>query len=855
MASYTDKIPQFSPYVEQLPVEAMVKVGMEKQRRYDEGVKRIQTEVDKIAGMDVIRDVDRQYLQSKLDQLSTQLRTVAAGDFSDNQLASSTAGMAAQIGRDPILLNSVASTARYRDEVKRMNEARKEGKSSVQNEWDFDLNSGEWLNSKDLNKSYNSRYQKYIDVDEKWLKVFKDLHSDLREYDIPYERNPDGSINRDKTAAAMQRISKETVSAAKIENALRASLSPEELNQLSINGRYQFRGVAPDVIAKQAVQKYQAQIDENLSNIKDLQGFANLSTSDPVKRVKALQTIEDLKAMNTSLSEQRSSEYQMVQMNPEAAKGEIYKNGAISQFARAYAWENNKENILTNPLQTQKNWEVDAALRKANYLLSLRGQKWDEYKDKFDMDMQEKDYQLKFQKQQFEMYGGSKPPETYLQANTKLKSPLAARLADETNWRDNYNNAVKDIAKRTGASPEQVMNAIEKYAIGDPTSVAEANLVIPTRFREQAYQAFKDKSRADRSAALREKVRRDIENSDKYKAKLGEVAAAVQNLGNVNLQMPDGSVLTYTPDEIVKIVSKQKMSSQRTALSYAPVTDITFGEDLDEKERKFVQYPGILKSDIFNKYNQALTQDLSKVQKEIDNEVDKKLNEVDITYIPRVVGVVLPGDKGAIARRSWETHVTNALLKFDSDLNLTPGADEAMSASDSKKLRGWMTGNTKDDLQYAVLTQGDKTYALVVNGNDEVTVPLTKAEALDLPVYDPGAPSEEYKEMVRVQNQGDGSTNPTGDFASAYFKRFDMPAVSYNVVADVEQDTMNPGKQYITFQIMTDIGVLPLQVQRPLDRDTALNYIHTMTNEKIKNLYLSNPLIPQDWKEAIKALP
>jgi hypothetical protein len=32
MASFTDIIPQFNPYVQQLPVEAMVQVGVAKQK-------------------------------------------------------------------------------------------------------------------------------------------------------------------------------------------------------------------------------------------------------------------------------------------------------------------------------------------------------------------------------------------------------------------------------------------------------------------------------------------------------------------------------------------------------------------------------------------------------------------------------------------------------------------------------------------------------------------------------------------------------------------------------------------------------------------------------------------------------
>ena len=83
MASWTDKIPTFNPYVQQLPVEAMVQVGMQKQKQYDEGIQKIQTNIDNVAGLDIAKDSDRVYLQSKLNQLGNDVRTFAAGDFSN----------------------------------------------------------------------------------------------------------------------------------------------------------------------------------------------------------------------------------------------------------------------------------------------------------------------------------------------------------------------------------------------------------------------------------------------------------------------------------------------------------------------------------------------------------------------------------------------------------------------------------------------------------------------------------------------------------------------------------------------------------------------------------------------------
>ena len=111
MASWTDKIPTFNPYVAQLPVEAMVQVGMYKQKQYDEGIQKIQTNIDNVAGLDIAKESDKVYLQSKLNQLGNDLKIVAAGDFSNFQLVNSVNGMTNQIVKDANVQAAVASTA------------------------------------------------------------------------------------------------------------------------------------------------------------------------------------------------------------------------------------------------------------------------------------------------------------------------------------------------------------------------------------------------------------------------------------------------------------------------------------------------------------------------------------------------------------------------------------------------------------------------------------------------------------------------------------------------------------------------------------------------------------------------
>ena len=167
MASFTDNIPQFNPYVQQLPVEAMVSVGMEKQRRYDEGLQKIQSNIEQIAGLELAKPIHKQYLQSKLNELGSNLQTFAASDFSNFQLVNSVGGMIGQISKDPVIMNAFKSTQHIKKQQEYMEKAKRDGKSSPENEAWFNDELSQWYNNPDLNTSFNGEFYEYVDVDKK----------------------------------------------------------------------------------------------------------------------------------------------------------------------------------------------------------------------------------------------------------------------------------------------------------------------------------------------------------------------------------------------------------------------------------------------------------------------------------------------------------------------------------------------------------------------------------------------------------------------------------------------------------------------------------------------------------------
>jgi hypothetical protein len=371
MASFTDIIPKFNPYVQQLPVEAMVKVGMAKQQAYEQNVTKIQSEIDNIAGLDIMRDVDRNYLQSKLNELGNNLTKFAAADYSNFQLTNAVGGMTKQIAKDKYIKNAVSSTAWYRKQAAEMEKAKSEGKSSTQNQWDFNEKVNAYLSSTDLETSFKGTYRPYTDVKKKAMDAIKALHPNLMQYDIPFEIK-DGKINTGKIADAMQRYKIEGIDENQIKQAIYATLSPDDINQLSIDARYQFRDVTPDQLVERATLNYDIQKKDAKKTL-DLLIEQRGVTTDPTTLSKINNSIEYYESLlgkdgkPGQLDEQFSENLKNAVNNPDGVKLSIYKDGFVKEFANAFTWKTKTEELQTNPIRQQMNWVAEMTLKQKEY--------------------------------------------------------------------------------------------------------------------------------------------------------------------------------------------------------------------------------------------------------------------------------------------------------------------------------------------------------------------------------------------------------------------------------------------------------------------------------------------------------
>ena len=371
MASFKDTIPQFNPYIQQLPVEAMVKVGMEKQQRYDQGIQRIQSQIDQVAGLSLYRDSDKQQLQSKLNELGSKLKTVAAADFSNYQLVNSVAGMASTIMKDPVVLAGVQSTQNIKNNEKIMEEARQKGELTPENLDFYNKRLAAYegaglVDEKGKPIVFGAKYEPYFDVFKYAKETFDAIKPDKLTWDQVYETDDQGNVKVDPAtkkpiySPVMIKMEKEGRFPQKVRETLDQIFSdPRVSKQLQITGEYNFKGYSPETLKQTISNQESTVLAAQNSQIADLtlkkNGMKTQEEKDAVdvEIGKIQNSISNIKERYTKLKETADA-------SPDAIRGYLYENDVRSRYTTMFGQMSTSQTTMSNP-----GWEANFKIQQA----------------------------------------------------------------------------------------------------------------------------------------------------------------------------------------------------------------------------------------------------------------------------------------------------------------------------------------------------------------------------------------------------------------------------------------------------------------------------------------------------------
>jgi hypothetical protein len=345
--------------VQELPVDAMLKVGMYKQAKYEEGVQRIQSQLDQVYGLSVSRPADKQYLESKLGELNNNLKLVAAGDFSNQQLVNSVGGMAGQISKDRRIQNAMASTANIGKQGQIMDIARQKGELAPENEDLYNEQLGKYLASTEEDASFvNGKYVPYTNVFKKLKDAADAVGIDSQDVSQIFETDSRGNPIPDGKGGfkwnpimATEKLKGKDV--GKVLSMFKASLTPQDYQQLAITGRYTYKNAGPEDLAKLVESDYASDKSKLTAAIDDVKlRLHNEEGSQNPDREKLTDLAEQYKYyndLNDDLDKSIASEIDNLAKNPDGAKGSLYTRKYLNTMAMGMSGIEKSKSYSLNP--------------------------------------------------------------------------------------------------------------------------------------------------------------------------------------------------------------------------------------------------------------------------------------------------------------------------------------------------------------------------------------------------------------------------------------------------------------------------------------------------------------------------
>jgi hypothetical protein len=805
MASFTDTISQFNPYIKQLPVEAMTQVGMYKQQKYDEGVQKIQGYVDNIAGLDVYKDIDKVYLQSKLNELGSKLKTVAAGDFSNQQLVNSVGGMATQIVKDPIIQEAVTSTKWIRKGEEELEQARKAGKNSIQNEsWWREHEVGSWLNDGKVGSAFRGRYTEYTDMEKKLRDVAKEVHEYDNSIESPFMRDNlgrtlyfyknakgeevatlDPTKGTNKIDAAILKTKVKGKSAQKILDNFYMSLDENDKKQLGIDGWYHYKGVSGDQLKAKVKNDIVSTFEMKKKNISDeivkltveLASNENL-TSDQKTLIRTQLNNYQKLSKGGGLDKMLQQSIASVDTTDEMSlKQSVYTEKFLEGLASNIAYQDMETEYKTNPYQVQLMAAKDLEFKYWNAQRDQRNKDREYGLDVTRLQME----QVKANREEAEFYKKiTGDPYIWKNLGVDAENKALPTLATLDKDISQVNSDMRAYAmanlnmlpNKNGLTADQAMAAFDKlvdeYTKNPKPSDDPEKLRVLNEYRNMRVDLLRRISNRDFISQESEKrFGKNFENLLKDESGIndrnGRQLYSAAELSSVGLNL----------QQFVKYVTPSVSGSPSTGVAQ---TKMVVDKEGIINKYKDTKYAPIAQAYAKKMSGESLTpteQGLMKRVTEINDNMKKAtqaLQKQKLAFESEKIGEMMPQFQQVATTLNMEDKDTQRAV--ESAIGNMYAFYERFGSSESERFNpntvtSWRTGKEAKDLKYIIKKSADGSGgALVIMKGDEIQeVPLGS----ELGAYFPKAVATNPMENIKVmiQSSPTKTTNVLGDISGS----------------------------------------------------------------------------------------
>lgn len=342
MASYLSKPKEFTPYIAEVNPEMYGAVLQKKEQNYQQGIQRVEAQRDAIAGLPVYNTAGRQYLQQKLDTVTSELNQNVGTDWSDQGIQRLTGKHISAIADDPVIMNSISDSVYYKKDYQKAKESADDTSGAdIANQYVWHKDSSKWLNG-ELGQRYNAGFTPYTNankvIDDQMSKMYPDIVEQLY---------PGGSRDKNGTPVnwelAINKIKGTETYKHKVLSELHSIVenTPGLKSQLAVNAEYTYKDHDAKGFINNRIQTNNASINEYDKLITSTDTLLTRAMgSGDLRQVNALHDQKEsyIQQKNKILNESNIDHYAMLALaynfNPEFKKeqdNKLYTDSFINE--------------------------------------------------------------------------------------------------------------------------------------------------------------------------------------------------------------------------------------------------------------------------------------------------------------------------------------------------------------------------------------------------------------------------------------------------------------------------------------------------------------------------------------------
>jgi len=182
--SHRHQFLKYPGFVEPLPAEELIKVGLVKQQMFDQNVAIIQEHIGELDqyGFSLVKDVDKQYFSKEMDKfLKAVNQSVGKTDFSHIANVRNILSIGRPLESDPYILNAIEGSEELRRRQKYL-ESLPANQRGVSNDWYYMKDAQDWFSDGQVGSklSTGKEYTPYADPSKFVADAVKNVKPDIR---------------------------------------------------------------------------------------------------------------------------------------------------------------------------------------------------------------------------------------------------------------------------------------------------------------------------------------------------------------------------------------------------------------------------------------------------------------------------------------------------------------------------------------------------------------------------------------------------------------------------------------------------------------------------------------------------